>query len=156
MAKQQPELREINTPLENVNWEAFCQLYASDKEFFGNGVESYIEAFDIDLTEKNAYNTAKASAWKLLQNVTILDRIRELLDLELNDAFVDKELAFVVKQNADLSPKVAAIREYNKLKQRITEKVDITSKGEPITGINYVLPKDGNNTPPTVQTTPSV
>lgn len=28
----------------------FCRLYASDREFFGNGVQSYIEAYHINPT----------------------------------------------------------------------------------------------------------
>jgi hypothetical protein len=30
----------------NPKQEQFCQLYASDREFFGNGVESYIEVYE--------------------------------------------------------------------------------------------------------------
>ena len=32
--------------------ELFCQLYAGDREFFGNGVQSYIEAYKVDTTKK--------------------------------------------------------------------------------------------------------
>jgi hypothetical protein len=49
--------------------------------------------------------------------------MRKLLDLSgLNDDFVDKELLFVIMQNSDLGSKVKAISEYNKLRQRITDK----------------------------------
>lgn len=106
----------------NPKQERFCQLYVS-KEFFGNGTESYAEAYDIDLSEN--YNTAKSNAHRLLTNAYICDRINELLDnAGLNDEFVDKQLLFMITQSADFSQKMAAIREYNKLKQRITEKVD--------------------------------
>ena len=113
----------------------FCQLYASDKEFFGNGVESYIEAYDLDVTEnKGVYSGARASASKLLTNTNILKRINELLELGiLNDTFVDKQLAFLIGQNADLPTKRAAITEYNKLKSRITEKLESINKNMNIT-----------------------
>ncbi len=117
----------------NLNQEAFCQLYASDREFFGNGVQSYIEAYDIDTSKPGAYNGARSSAHKLLTNTDILARINEILEMEgLNDSFVDKQLTFLVTQNADLSTKARAINEYNKLKSRITDKVDHTSGGKPI------------------------
>jgi hypothetical protein len=96
--------------------ELFCQLYASDREFFGNGVESYLEAFNLPLKK---YNTAKVNASILLTKSNILDRINELMDIFINDIVVDKELGFVIKQKNDLPSKVAAIREYNKVKRRV-------------------------------------
>ena len=102
--------------------EYFAQLYASDREFFGNGVESYIEAYDFDMTKKNAYNVAASAASRLLRNVSVLARINEIMELgNLNDEFVDKQLAFVITQNADFGAKIQGIREYNKLKRRITD-----------------------------------
>jgi hypothetical protein len=119
----------------NPKQEMFCQLYATDREFFGNGVESYMEAYDPDRTEKGWYDTARANASRLLTDANILTRINELLDVTLNDAVVDKQLALVVIQNADYRSKVQAIDQYNKLKSRITSKLDITSKGKQVGGI---------------------
>lgn len=124
----------------NLRQEKFCLLYASDREFFGNGVESYSEAYDIDLSEPGNYGTCRANASKLLTKSNILNRINQLLeDGTLNDTFVDKQLAFLITQNADLPTKRASISEYNKLKQRITDKLDITTSGEKIIG--YKLPR---------------
>lgn len=106
--------------------EKFCQLFASDAEFFGNGVQSYIEAYNIDTSKKGAYAGARASASILLTKPNILARINELLESAvLNDEFVDKQLSFLISQNADFSSKIAAIREYNALKKRITKKIEV-------------------------------
>lgn len=114
--------------------ELFCQYYATDKEFFGNGVQSYIEAYGIDISKPGAYNSARSSAYENLIRPYILKRIDELLDMGgLNNQFVDKQLQWVILQNADVSSKVAAIREYNKLKQRIVEKVDVNAQVTQIT-----------------------
>lgn len=111
----------------NQKQELFCQYYASDREFFGNGVESYIEAYDPITTKPNWYKTAAAAASRLLKNVKVIDRINVLLEEGgLNDQFVDKQLVFIIKQHADFGSKMAAIREYNKLKSRITEKTEET------------------------------
>ena len=120
----------------NPKQEKFCQLYASDREFFGNGVQSYIEAYEPDQTKKNWYNTARARASELLTSPNVLRRIDELLELgELNDQFVDKQLAKLILQDADFSSKISAIREYNKLKQRIKEKKELYVKlPKPILG----------------------
>lgn len=119
----------------NIKQELFCKLYASEKEFFGNGVQSYIAAYGIDVNKPGAYNSARSSAYDLLINPYILKRIDELLEVNgLNDAAVDKELAFVIMQKADLSSKTAAIREYNKLKKRVIKRIDHTTKGQPIYG----------------------
>lgn len=115
----------------NPKQEMFCKLYATDREFFANGVQAYIEAYNPDTSKKNWYNTARSNASQLLTNTNILKRINELLEMEgLNDAFVDKQLTLLISQNADFGAKTAAIREYNKLKQRITEKIDHTTMGK--------------------------
>lgn len=114
----------------NIHQEKFCNLYVT-KEFFGNGTEAYIEAYDVDLTRKGAYEGARASSSRLLTDANILKRINKLLDNEgLNDSFVDKQLLLVITQNADLSSKVQAIKEYNKLKQRIEERIKMHSQVE--------------------------
>ena len=114
----------------------FCKYYVS-KDFFGSGVESYAAAYNLDLTIQKDYNTAKVNASKLLTNTNILTRINEELDAAgLNDNFVDKQLLFAITQNADLSSKVRAIQEYNKLKQRIIEKLETKNDNKII--VEYV------------------
>jgi len=104
----------------------FCKLFATDREFFGNGVQAYAEAYDIDLSTKGAYQSAKAAASRLLTNVNLLAYINKLLDLSLNEAHVDKQLAFLITQDADFGAKLGAIREFNALRKRITKKFEGT------------------------------
>ena len=121
----------------NPKQELFCQLYATDREFFGNGVESYMEAYgdEVDRSKPNWYKTCVAAASRLLTNVKILNRINELLEEGgLNDAFVDKQLKMLLTQDADFTNKLGALKEYNKLKQRITDHLDIKTDGKPIYG----------------------
>lgn len=109
--------------------ELFCKLYIS-QEIFGNGTQAYIEAYNIDITEKGAYAVARAGASENLTKPNIIDRINELLEEQgLNDQFVDKQLLFLIQQHADLNAKKGAIQEYNKLKSRIVDKAEITHKG---------------------------
>lgn len=113
--------------------ERFCKLYATDREFFGNGVESYLEVYDIDRSKPNYYKTACAAASRLLSNDKVLNRINGLLEESgLNNAFVDKQLKFLITQHADFNIKLGAIKEFNKLRARITEKQDITSGGDKV------------------------
>ena len=122
--------------------ELFCKLFASDREFFGNGTQSYIEAYDIDLREKGAYHSARSSAQRLLTKDDILDRITEIMEkCGFTNVAIDKELAFLIKQNADYKSKLGAIREFNKLKQRIIEKTDLTSGGKVLDSIVIYKPK---------------
>ena len=114
--------------LTNPNHESFCQLYASNREFFGNGVASYVEAYHINLEKRGAYASARTGAYRLLTKDDILKRIDELLDIYINDQVVDKELAFVIIQKADLSSKVSAIREYNQVKNRIKHHIEHSGK----------------------------
>ena len=94
-------------------------------ELFGNGVQSYSEAYKIDIKVKENYNTCGVNAHKLLNNPKIKIRIDELLKLNFNNEVVDNELSKLMIQNIDLNVKVSAIKEFNKLKQRITEHTEV-------------------------------
>lgn len=129
----------------NPKQELFCKLYASDREFFGNGTRSYIESYK-PRQIGNWYNVARSRASELLTSPNILNRINEIFEARgLNDSFVDKQLELLITQNADFRSKVSAIREYNKLKQRIVDKTDITSGGKPLPILsNALLVHDSN------------
>lgn len=107
--------------------EKFCRIYASDKEFFGNGVQSYIEAFNIDVGKgvgKRSYEYCRWAASNLLRRRYILDRINDAFEASgLNDSFVDKQLEKLITQDAEFRPKLGAIQEYNKLKKRTSDQV---------------------------------
>lgn len=115
--------------------EEFCRIYASDKEFFGNGHESYMEAFNVTLYKGKkpkgsgnymTYESMKLAVHRLLTRDNILKRIDQLFEADgLNDQFVDKQTLKLITQDAEFNVKVKAIAEYNKIKQRITDRVDI-------------------------------
>lgn len=124
------EKNDKTKPGENLNpkQKLFCEYYVS-KDFFGNGVQSYLEVYSGEAEEEITYDTAKSNAHRLLTNAYILEYINSMLDeAGLNDAFVDKQLLFLINQNAEFPSKIAAIKEYNKLKQRIVEKSELVVK----------------------------
>jgi hypothetical protein len=111
----------------NLEQEKFCQLYATSKEFFGNGVQTYIEVYEPDQTNPNWYDTACSSASQILRNIKVIARINTILEeTGFNDAHIDKQLSFLITQHSDFTNKLGAIREYNKLKKRIDDKANIT------------------------------
>lgn len=114
-------------PLDNLQQERFIVKYLTE-EFFGNGRDAYIDAYGMDKKRKGVYNTAAVGASRLLTNPIILARINYLLENELglNDAFVDRELAFLITQKADHKTKLGAIKEYNQLKGRIKRKLELS------------------------------
>ena len=125
--------------------ERFCQLYATDETFFANGVQAYLEVYDIDKSKPNWYKTACVCASKLLSNAKVYNRINELLEEGgLNDEFVDKQLLFLINQQTDFRAKLGAMKEYNALKKRITSKLDLTTDGQPITIVRYEQPAKEN------------
>lgn len=110
----------------NEEQDMFCRLYAYGSNR-GNGVQCYAEAYSIDLSERGAYNSARANSSRLLTNDNILSYIRSLYEeSDLSHTVVDNELAFVIKQNADFRSKVAAIKEYNQLSGRIVKKLELS------------------------------
>lgn len=142
---------DISTPLDNPKHELFCKVYTEPwTSMYCNGSQSYAHVYWLDLTNQSKANTARTNAHKLLMDTYILKRIRQLLDLWwLNDESVDGELLLVIKQNAEMPSKVAAIREYNKLRQRIIDKLDVNvdvvdvSKMNPQEKMTYLQSKLG-------------
>lgn len=117
----------------NPKEELFCQLFAKDRDCFGNGVQAYIKVYS---TKKKPvpYKSAKQLAYRLLTKVHLIDRIRELIDIRVSDEVVDKELGMVILQYADIPSKVAAVREYNKVKGRLAPtKFSIVDEHEELT-----------------------
>lgn len=118
--------------------ERFCQLYALDTRFMWNWVSAYLEVYDIDTNKKWWYKTACVCASQLLSNPKVYTRINTLLEEEwLNDEFADKQLLYVMSQQASLPAKLEAIKEYNKLKKRITDKIEHSGQVQ-IANINIV------------------
>ena len=114
----------------NADQENFCKLFVMpDTEFYGNGVQSYLEAYSKKRSLRGAkpqkpltYDVAKANAYKLLTNPIIIERINALLESGgFNDENTDKQHLFLLNQFADLKTKLGAIKEYNELKSRINK-----------------------------------
>lgn len=101
----------------------FCKFYVQHSEYFGNGTHAYGQAYGIDIRTPAKYAIAANGAYRLLKNDEILRYINKLLgEMALNDVFVDKQMAFIITQNANLPTKLGGIREYNKLKKRVVNR----------------------------------
>jgi len=109
----------------------FCELFATNVDFFGNGVQSYIEAYNV---KPRNYNSAKTGARRLLTKGYILAYINDIMEeVGFNGAHADKQLGFLMTQNAEMGVKLGAIKEFNALKSRIVKKVELGGKdGKPI------------------------
>lgn len=113
-----------------IRQKRFCELYASKTDLFGNGTRAYIEAYNLNPSGKEIkdykvgmYSSAGMCASRLLGNAKICAYINSLLEADgFNDVTVDKQLKFLIDQHEDRASKVAAIKEYNKLKQRIVDR----------------------------------
>lgn len=122
--KEEGESKELN-----AKQLLFCDYYVSE-ETFGNGVKSYCKAYNIDYNDVKLHQQARSCASELLNKVYISKHINSLLDAAgLNDQFVDKRLLFLIGQSEDKGSCLQAIKEYNKLKSRITDKLDVKVSG---------------------------
>ncbi len=133
--EKKAEIREIIETNLSPAEERFCQLYVSDIEFYGNGTQSYIEAYNVEIikgtNKKNVpkgkkgmtIEAVRSAASYLLMQSYILNRIDELLEEGgFNDQQADKTLQFLMTQRSDLRVALGAAEAYNKLKARIQEK----------------------------------
>lgn len=69
------------------------------------------------------YAMCATEASRLVKKPYISRRITELLNELLTDAFVDGELAKVIAQDEELTPKVQAVKEFNLLRKRTNSTV---------------------------------
>lgn len=136
----------------NPRQELFCRYYTQNNHLFGNATRAYAEAYGYKLdtlskerpiTKRNhageavewgtseydkACQSCAAQGERMLRNVEINSRANELMNDYLSEEVVDAQRARVIMQNENLNAKVAAIRSYDAVKGRITQKVDHNSK----------------------------
>ncbi len=140
----------------NYKQERFCRLYTQNWELFHNGTLCYAAAYGIDLDkldrtpQTNAdgviiprssirdrkYDECSVQASKALRQPKIQNFLVECLNEVMKDDRVDAELAKVIIQDIKLDAKIKAISEYNKLKARVGERIDLTTKGESLNKIS--------------------
>ena len=111
----------------NLRQKLFCKLYGTyGAPQFGNGCRSYMKAYNL-APEQHDY--ARGAARRLLTKEHILVEIRQIMDLESVTAeVVDKETSFLILQHADFKSKLGAIKEFNKVAQRIEDKLKVTGE----------------------------
>lgn len=127
----------------NEKQKLFCELYTLDKNCFGNASKAYRTAYNLTPSQ---YKAGEVSAHHLLRNPKLEKYISHLLSSQYNDKKIDNELSKTIFQNKDLQTKINGIKEYNKLKSRIVEKTDLTSKGDRIAFLPpEILAKHGIN-----------
>lgn len=125
--KEAPKITDETGILE----EAFCIAFTTnDSEVFGNGVQSYLATYGLVYFNKHKrqmdYKVAGVLAHKLLKKVKIINRINELLETGgFNEQNVDKQHLFLLNQSADMPTKMKAIQEFNKLRKRIDNKLEL-------------------------------
>ncbi|MFA4833590.1 MAG: hypothetical protein WC619_01935 [Patescibacteria group bacterium] len=127
--KNKVKKEEVISEKLNLKQNLFCEYYSGSmgREYFGNGLQSYAAAYNLNLNKKGKVNTAKSNAYVLLTNTYILARVRELIKgQKLTEEDVDSELEFLIKQSHDFTNKLGAIKEFNKLKQRVVDKIEHT------------------------------
>lgn len=146
----------------NLRQDLFCQYFVKNSELRGNATLCYAEAYGYDLDSMSTENEKvqewdeKLEAFKevvkigtseraraemicansahfLLRNPKVNDYIVKLYNELLRDDVVDSRLASWIMQDKDPSTSIAAIREYNKLKKRITDLLEVKRPLEDMT-----------------------
>jgi len=124
-----------------------------NSQLFGNGTQCYSLAFgyterivkaqeiieDLNIKREAGYtvkvkaqeaairrmkNTCAVEAARILINPKIRTRCDWLLRSTISTDFSDQELQYVIAQRHDLTSKVQAIKEHNRVKQRVSDKIE--------------------------------
>ncbi len=115
IVKQQITLKKLN-----LKQDLFCKIFATDPAILGNASHAYMKAYG------GSYLVATSAGKRLLEKPEITAKIQEYLSNEgFNDISIDKKHNFLVHQNKDLNVSLKAIQEYNKLKKRIDNKIEL-------------------------------
>lgn len=88
-------------------------------------------------TYEKLYDYCSKAGSRLRKSGKIQARCRELLNEFMNDKVIDARLTEIIIDGAS-QDSINAIKEYNKLRQRIVDKKDITSGGKAIDGFNFI------------------
>ncbi len=111
-----PQYKELN-----VKQDLFCKIFATDPECLGNATYAYMKAYGATMI------TARPAASRMIDLPEITARINDYLEQDgFNNVSVDKKHNFLIKQNKDFGVSLKAIQEYNKLKKRVTNIVELT------------------------------
>lgn len=115
------EMKDIQTGKKlSPQMDEFCKTYATDNECRGNARASYVKVYKVSII------TAKARVPTLMKNFRIIKRINEYLTIEgFEDTNIDAQHLFLINQHQDFSVKMKGIEHYNKLKQRVSERLEI-------------------------------
>lgn len=117
----------------NIQQMQFCYYYVfgyecvkeEDNFRMGNGMRSYALAYGYKEIDDEVNDACRAKASLLLTKVNILKYIDKLLaENGFNDAIADSRLRDIMINGSNIES-VQAIREYNKLKQRIIDKMHV-------------------------------
>lgn len=127
MVKTKRKSHKVEEILKELNekQQLFAELYISDKNCFGNATLAYRTAYNLTPTQ---YKAAAVSAHHLLRNPNVKAYVNKVLKAQMKDEAVDSEIGKIIKQDRDLVSKGMMIKEYNKLRQRITEKSEVVHK----------------------------
>lgn len=91
---------------------------------------------------QQAYDSCNSSASKLFSKDNIRARIQQrMLKLFNDNDALDSRLAHLAFQSEDLHVSLAATRDVNKLKRRISDEPAVPPGAAPITKIEIVMPK---------------
>lgn len=84
---------------------------------------------------RRMYNQCSANGSRLLRNDKIQIRTRKLFVEMMDNDVIDAELTKIIIRGQKDSDRINAIKEYNALKTRIIKKLDLTTNGKDIGGL---------------------
>lgn len=121
-------------PLSLAKHEAFAQLYVNNQSTFGNATVCYALVYGFEIKEspevgpekaKANYNTCSVNGAKMLGRTKVRNRVNWLMDQLYNEINADRQTAYVMQQNHNLGAKMLAVKEFNRVQQRVESKMKV-------------------------------
>lgn len=119
-----PDLHFENGGL-SLRHQLFVDLYTSiDNDHFANATQCYAQAYGMN---KSQLRSAHSCACKLLRDPRVVAAVNERIeDMGYSILNANRQLCRLMNQDADFPTKLGALKEFNRLTGRITDKMQLT------------------------------
>lgn len=119
------EKKQLSPRTLNLRQDLWCRMYATNPACLGNGTEAYKMVYGTK-EKPVSQDVAKACAGKFLSDDRFTARINEYLEVDgFNNETVDAHHLFLIRQKKDLNVSMKGVQEYNKLKKRVNNVVEL-------------------------------
>ena len=123
-----------------TNHKKFVDTFLFDSTVHNKPHLAYAKVYDKPFNSPVEVKRCVSASSRLMGHPDVLLYMRFMTEKTVfSEEFIDHELGWMATQREELAPKIQAIKEFNRLKGRITEKIEVNKNTAPISGFTFVV-----------------